>query len=627
MPYTPTSWVSGTTALSQSNMNNIETMYTEATNSFEQDLFAGYVLYGLVASKDTSTANQLDVTSGVAFLLQTDSTLRRRAPTSSTQTTSTHSTTYNLYLQPAGTWYWSTSNSPAANSLFIASVATDGSGNISTITNQRGTGISIFPTNNLELGSFEPLVPIAPLLTQKASQVGTVGGGVTFGVAGAIKNSFDTAASFNGTTGYISSFNMTSMPSGNGAWSVEAWVDFASNPASPSLIFSFGATGAGNNGGIYIDTSGKPNVSIDTRGAVPGSSALSTNVWHHVVGTYDGTNMRVYADGSLVGGPTAPTGGSVTIGSTLLTIGAAVGVSFFQTGSLDEVAVYTTALSAARITAHYNAGISQTSSAYPQTILSDSPVRYYRLGDAAGASSAACTTAPTATTMIDAGGNITAKSVAGTSTASLNAFIGTSSNSGNGDILALVNGVTTSYFGIIGWGDTSSTFGAGLWCYDKQANGYVFQGGTKNGISFNGSIASLGGQATAGSFGVPVIVAQAINTSVTVTSQQTILSFTPAANGIYRVYWHVEMNGTANPIITVGISWQGNSAFYNTDPAGMVSGTLQQMAAVTVLGTPNVAQGFPWMLYATTAQPIVVKYTNTKANPNDHVTVVIERLA
>ena len=144
MPYSPTVWVSGSTPLDQTELSNLETQYSEATNSFERDLFTAYVLSGLVATKDGTTANQLDVTSGVAFLLQADNTLRRRAPTSSTQVTSALTSTYHLYLQPDGTWYWSTSNSPASNSLFIAQVVTDGSGNISTVTDERVLNTTLF---------------------------------------------------------------------------------------------------------------------------------------------------------------------------------------------------------------------------------------------------------------------------------------------------------------------------------------------------------------------------------------------------------------------------------------------------------------------------------------------------
>lgn len=137
MPYSPTSWSDGVTAATAARLNNLETQYVEATNSFEQDLLSAFVLSGLAPSKDGTLANQLDVTSGVAFPSQTDGTLRRRAINSSTQTTSTPNTTYYLFLNSDGTWTWGTSSSGPAHSLQICQVTTDASGNISAVTDKR----------------------------------------------------------------------------------------------------------------------------------------------------------------------------------------------------------------------------------------------------------------------------------------------------------------------------------------------------------------------------------------------------------------------------------------------------------------------------------------------------------
>jgi hypothetical protein len=143
--YTATSWTDHVTPGSATNFNHLETSYAQAVNSLNQDLFAaGFVYHGYVATKDGMTANQLDVTSGVAYALQSDGTTYRIALTSSTQATSSFTTTYYLDLQPDGTWSWGTSHSIQANYLPIAQVTTDGSGNISTVTDERNTTLSPF---------------------------------------------------------------------------------------------------------------------------------------------------------------------------------------------------------------------------------------------------------------------------------------------------------------------------------------------------------------------------------------------------------------------------------------------------------------------------------------------------
>lgn len=56
-------------------------------------------------------------------------------------------------------------------------------------------------------------------------------------------------------------------------------------------------------------------------------------------------------------------------------------------GSLQEMAVYNTVLSPTRVAAHYHAGL-VASQDYSTTVLSDSPVQYWRLGESAGTTAA-----------------------------------------------------------------------------------------------------------------------------------------------------------------------------------------------------------------------------------------------
>ncbi len=156
--YTPTNWISGTTPSSQPIMNNIETQFVAALLAINEDVVGtAFVLDGYVASKDGTTANQLDVTTGVAYLIGADAhnDLVRVALAASTTgefTTSAATTVYYLDLNPDGTWSFATSHSSEANYLPIAQVLTDGSGNISTVTDERATTIKLFPN---AIGTFQ----------------------------------------------------------------------------------------------------------------------------------------------------------------------------------------------------------------------------------------------------------------------------------------------------------------------------------------------------------------------------------------------------------------------------------------------------------------------------------------
>ena len=78
---------------------------------------------------------------------------------------------------------------------------------------------------------------------------------------------------------------------------------------------------------------------------------LTPNVWHHLVGTYDGRAIRLYVDGrpsrqTVTSGPVELGDGSVTIGDGLV-------------GDLARVALWRTTLSSGVIAAHYQGGTGQ----------------------------------------------------------------------------------------------------------------------------------------------------------------------------------------------------------------------------------------------------------------------------
>jgi DNA-binding beta-propeller fold protein YncE len=79
---------------------------------------------------------------------------------------------------------------------------------------------------------------------------------------------------------------------------------------------------------------------------------------YHVVGTYDGTTQRLYINGAQ--SVSAALTGAITANTNALYIGSWNGSSEFYRGTADEVAVYSTALTASQVLNHYNAGIAVT---------------------------------------------------------------------------------------------------------------------------------------------------------------------------------------------------------------------------------------------------------------------------
>jgi len=112
-----------------------------------------------------------------------------------------------------------------------------------------------------------------------------------------------------------------------------------------------GAPRSGGTAGPAGYLRANPVASTSDRG-VRGATAVPMNAWTHLATTYDGTNMRFYVNGVLVG--TTAGSGSINVANGALRIGgnnsAPLGQGEFFKGLIDEVRVYNRALSAAEIT-------------------------------------------------------------------------------------------------------------------------------------------------------------------------------------------------------------------------------------------------------------------------------------
>lgn len=139
--------------------------------------------------------------------------------------------------------------------------------------------------------------------------------------------------------------------SNRNAFTVEGWVKF--NLADVGSRMSlFGQNDVVefflNTNTIQLYTAGGGSVST------PLTAAIGNNAWHHIAATGDGTNLRIYIDGSLVvtGGTTTTNYGNSTtynaqIGSGVVDPLTPAGGGF--TGQIGKVGFYSTALAAGTI--------------------------------------------------------------------------------------------------------------------------------------------------------------------------------------------------------------------------------------------------------------------------------------
>ena len=86
-------------------------------------------------------------------------------------------------------------------------------------------------------------------------------------------------------------------------------------------------------------------------------SALATNTWHHVAGTYDGTAMTLYVDGRAVASSSAQSGDILYPPSASYVIGSYQDDDerYALAGALNEVRVYRRALGADEVAGHHAA--------------------------------------------------------------------------------------------------------------------------------------------------------------------------------------------------------------------------------------------------------------------------------
>jgi len=163
---------------------------------------------------------------------------------------------------------------------------------------------------------------------------------------------YGNALEFDGNDDYVDTpleYNL----SGNGAFSVFAWVkDIPSGnmyvicQAHDLSSYSSDWILGYQNNGLWFRT-----MTID------GGNQLGDGDWHHFGFTFDGTDAKLYIDGSQHGGSITPAGYGADVGATVKLMTRGDASSGFVSGSLDEVCIFSRALSQEEINASYNNGL------------------------------------------------------------------------------------------------------------------------------------------------------------------------------------------------------------------------------------------------------------------------------
>jgi hypothetical protein len=176
--------------------------------------------------------------------------------------------------------------------------------------------------------------------------------GVTLGQPGLVSTDPNKAAAFNGSSGAVAIPAAALFNLGR-TISLEAWIKPTSLPAAGafrSVLTKAEAYSLQFNGPrlefTIIQSGTRRRLQTPSGVIVAGGT-------YHVVGTFDGVTQRLYVNGAQVA--SAALSGSASSSGAPLVIGSWDGRSELFNGTLDEAAVYGTALSAAQVRAHYDA--------------------------------------------------------------------------------------------------------------------------------------------------------------------------------------------------------------------------------------------------------------------------------
>jgi len=150
-----------------------------------------------------------------------------------------------------------------------------------------------------------------------------------------------------------------------GALTIESWVNASSYNNNRGILAKYIGAGDQRSYVLAINASGNPLAVITSSGTfasakqITSSAIIGTSTWRHVVFVYvPSTSMELFLDGSSILRDTTSIPASIHSGTAPLWVGRQFSDDFVNNhwdGLLDEVAIYPTALSAARIAAHYAA--------------------------------------------------------------------------------------------------------------------------------------------------------------------------------------------------------------------------------------------------------------------------------
>ena len=153
----------------------------------------------------------------------------------------------------------------------------------------------------------------------------------------------------DGDDSFVLSATSNGFPLGDSHYTIETWIN-PDNLSQLTALVVYGTLGGNSanaiglsNSSIFVDWIDN-NLSSPTQSMIPGN-------WYYLSSTYNGTDRKIYLNGSLIASDTPGVTHSITTGDTF-TIGSIMGQPF--TGKISIVKLHTKALSAPKLLSNFN---------------------------------------------------------------------------------------------------------------------------------------------------------------------------------------------------------------------------------------------------------------------------------